>query len=907
MGTIYVGNINKWWNNSTWLAPVKFPDYKKFKKIEDANIVINTPEIGTVILEGDYNYAFCKDRFFHLERMISKDIDIKIYKYAMIKDMWYELRQEKNLKVTGTLNKVYKDSILKDNLDYTVPLITNPAVISLHEITQDTESAALNAKPITFQPRQYLPSINSEDWDEFIRQYELIPDKNQKKTKEAVLAVLKTTSVDNWQYKLLHEYINPFVHKLKNNPEKFDLLQSTSVDKTNGKFMLWDKDKASPPGYVTNIKYIDEIDLSTVTNIVPIGLVSETIPYNKSIEDNLSNKSTLVASPGYVNGVEYWPDAKPWENKSPVGNAKASPFTDETFGITQDLLIKNLAKTTDGYDKIHITTESTVDFLKANKSKLDEIDLMLKGYASSQDRFLKACIYRAFFLVGWTNWEYHSFKSMLNSHKIEYVETSDGCLGVKKHWYFEELPRKGADYDYEAIVKLLNSFVATITQDSAAGYDKVYYAIFEDGKKVLGFDDRLTRQLFLDKLAGLRKTEAPNPKTRKSEIYKHIYSSRGWFMSGDNLYYPDLTKGYHLFSLSGSDYTFGLFDGSPALILENNNNLKDIVESAYTIPNTSTDDVINEINTRRVLTVIDKDYELQDRKPINEKLKIIELSNKQRLQTNEALHITLNAPLTVIFDSHEVPRRLSNSSLINFNLTEYNAQQLSYKRSVEDFIISDEERQIQRREEAHKLYTTRRDLNIDWSRQITSMVIGGVGTIAGMGQGGFGALVALQAAQTIGNSVFDIMNSNNKFRDLKFAERQSLANLITASFKVDTERKRIEEDNKLYIDGKVKQTSINMLLDRDLINMRNKYLKINDIHIKKYTPSNYQKNLITAHYKNYGVDCIIADFTFDLSKIEDQTIWGFEKIDDNSIKDPILKTWFEGIIANGVKFVDLTF
>lgn len=150
-------------------------------------------------------------------------------------------------------------------------------------------------------------------------------------------------------------------------------------------------------------------------------------------------------------------------------------------------------------------------------------------------------------------------------------------------------------------------------------------------------------------------------------------------------------------------------------------------------------------------------------------------------------------------------------------------------------------------------------------QQITSMVTGSASTaVAGAaafrGGGPFLGSLAMQGMQQIIGNLFNYMSASNRFADIKQNEKIVLANAVANEFKVDIERRRVEEDRTRFIRTNVNQTSTNLLLDRDLITMKNELFRVRDYHIKRITPNARQMTLINAYYGDFGVSCYIPGF-----------------------------------------------
>ena len=97
----------------------------------DANVYLQTVDVGTVVLEGDWNYAYDteNDAYYFLDRINSQDIGAGLHDYSMIRDLSYELVKCKDLVISGELNRTSDETIMEENLEHFIPLIDNPGKI----------------------------------------------------------------------------------------------------------------------------------------------------------------------------------------------------------------------------------------------------------------------------------------------------------------------------------------------------------------------------------------------------------------------------------------------------------------------------------------------------------------------------------------------------------------------------------------------------------------------------------------------------------------------------------------------------------------------------------------------------------------------------------------------------------
>lgn len=123
-----VANLNIFWTNGSYEVPIKHPPASKFTDKPDANRVMITKDSGTVVLKGEYNYAYDDelDSYYFLEKIHTKDIKKDVHKYTMIRDLSHELQKLDDLVIYGELNKTTKEDVIRDNLEQTIPLIDNP-------------------------------------------------------------------------------------------------------------------------------------------------------------------------------------------------------------------------------------------------------------------------------------------------------------------------------------------------------------------------------------------------------------------------------------------------------------------------------------------------------------------------------------------------------------------------------------------------------------------------------------------------------------------------------------------------------------------------------------------------------------------------------------------------------------
>lgn len=911
-----VANLNIFWNNGSYETPISHPPLNKFTDKENANLALTTIDIGTVVLEGKWNYAHYKDSYYFLEKIKTLDIDKDIHKYSVIRDLSYELCKLDDLVVYGELNKVTDKEIIKENINLVQPLLSNPADLELIDLPYS--KADSNFKVIEKTEKIIIPEklqlITTDSWNTFVDQYNRIPDNSTRKKRQAVLACLSAEEIKHWKYIVYNDYLKPLIEEIKRDLGNYKIVQiDNTTTNLKGKYQLT-KESGLLGTKLLNIKQLKKIDLSELTDITPVNPGDlEKIFVNREIIDTFKNvPKKKLNTTGYYEGVLFKSSATPWVDTD-VNKDEQIPYDTSYYGIVEDLSFKQLNRSSDAFFNLNVNVDIPASKLASIKTKLDALDKDLKAVDYDQDNFLT-----------WLNDNYVLKK--FDEANVYYIPAGyyyplrgQYVYKLSKWRYLSEgLPRRSdGSYDLERLNHLLTGRLDFFY--SGTIFDWHYWVIL--GEKVIALRDEPKQKNIVDKIKELRRlTPLPNPNNNKKEILKAIYNHLKYPILDDEYFITteeDLKKSAWIFDLKGTNYFLLLIDGKTSLAFkEIKNDVHDPLIENFSYKDSIEVPLSQSINSQRYLSIYGKEYLLNDKTNNIEDLEISHLAPTNKLNNYENLVIKYKTPFTCILDVTPISKESAVEQLSNFNAIEYEDSLINRRRQLRDHEITKEQLEIQRDKQNFELKQAWEQMRQDYTNSIISTALGAVTSVVKLGVGvatggaaqGFLFGSSLDVGSNIANSVFNFQNLNRKWEALEFEEKNIMKNRLLENYKLEVDKNYLEYDNRKLIDRQVKLTTVTEVNDRDILNQLKILWNVGDVFLKVLKPTREQLHLLNEHTDHYGFDCSIPKFNLVWKDYLDKTnVWGFKYIKNINIKDPVLRVFIMGKLLNGLKLIKPTF